>query len=959
MECGSCLHGVGLGCLVCLLILALGTLFTSADTLPNEASALVGVASNWQNIPSTWAGEDPCSSHWDGVKCSNSHIISITLSNLGISGILSEEIEGLPELVHLELSYNADLNGPIPHSIGNLVKLQKLILVGCGFSGNIPPELGRLSSLSFLSLNSNHLRGPIPGALGNLSSVHWLDITDNMISGSIPVSDGTNLGLDMLTNCQHFHFGKNNLSGPIPPSLFHSEMKLLHVILDNNHLSGSIPTTIGLMRTLEAVRLDGNELSGNVPPNLNNLTRLVDLRLSNNQLTGPLPNLTGIDGLTYLDMSNNSFDESEVPSWFSTSQSLTTIILEHLSISGQIPTSLFVSPLQTARLRNNRFNGTLDLSGQIGSQLSLVDLQHNNIQKIKTGNYLQELILVDNPYCEEGESESKYCTIPQQSSDTMYSTTPPNCGNSLCPPDQDMDSHCYCSYPYTGTIFFWLQNFSDIKSSSHYLSLETSLYKIFLEYQVPVSSVSVLKPHMNNYGYLQISLKFFPARKVYFDESEVFLISSLFNNQNFTAPPEFGPYYFRSQQYIFQVSSSGTVPGSKSKKGPPVIGATVGVIVLLSAIICLLILHKKRKAKEAASRFQFSGLWNLSTSSSSIPQLTGPRIFSLEEIRKCTKNFSEENCIGSGAYGKVYRGVLADGQVVAVKRAQQGSAQGNQEFKTEIEMLSRVHHKNLVSLVGLCIDHNEEIVVYEYVPNGTLRESLSGKSGIRMDWKRRLRVAHGAASGLAYLHELANPPIIHRDIKSNNILLDHRLNAKVSDFGLSRTLFDDAKHHITTQVKGTVGYLDPEYYMTQQLTEKSDVYSFGVLLLELVTARKPIEEGQYVVRQVKDAIDKQKNLLNLDELLDPTIATVSALRGLENFIDLAMKCVEDESRDRPSMSEVVKEIENIMQVVDVNSTAESGSTSPPFAGKSGGGLAGTGEDFEYSSDPFSPRTESK
>ncbi|URE10285.1 Leucine-rich repeat receptor-like protein kinase [Musa troglodytarum] len=922
MECGSCLHGVGLGCLVCLLILALGTLFTSADTLPNEASALVGVASNWQNSPRNWLG-DPCSSNWDGVKCSNSHITSITLSNLGISGILSEEIERLPELVHLELSYNLDLNGPIPHSIGNLVKLQNLILVGCGFSGNIPAELGRLSSLS--SLSSNHLRGPIPGALGNLSSVSWLDITDNMISGSIPVSDGTNLGLDMLTNCQHFHFGKNNLFGPIPPSLFHSEMKLLHVILDNNHLSGSIPTTLGLVGTLEAVRLDGNELSGNVPPNLNNLTRLVDL-----------------------DMSNNSFDESEVPAWFSTSPSLTTIILENLSISGQIPTSLFnYSLLQTARLRNNRFNGTLDLGDQISSQLSLVDLQHNNIQKINTGNYSQELILVDNPYCEEGESVSKYCTIPQQSSDTMYSTPPPNCRNSLCPLDQDMDSHCSCSCPFRGTIYFLLQNFSDINNPSHYFSLETSLYNGCLEYQVPVSSVSVLTAYINNDHYLQIDLKFFPARKVYFDESEVFLISSLFNNRNFTVPHEFGLYSFRGKQYIFQ----GTVTGSKSKKVPPVIGATVGAIVILSAIICLHILHKKRKAKEAASRFQFSGLWNLSTSSSSIPQLTGPRIFSFEEIRKCTKNFLEENCIGSGAYGKVYRGVLADGQVVAVKRAQQGSAQGNQEFKTEIEMLSRVHHKNLVNLVGLCIDHNERIVVYEYVPNGTLRESLSGKSGTRLDWKRRLRVAHGAASGLAYLHELADPPIIHRDIKSNNILLGHRLNAKVSDFGLSRTLFDDTKRYTTTQVKGTVGYLDPEYYMTQQLTAKSDVFSFGVLLLELVTARKPLEEGRYVVRQVKDAIDKQKNLCNLDEILDPTIATVNALPGLESFIDLAMKCVEDASRDRPSMSEVVKEIENIMQVADVNSTAESGPTSAGFAGKSG-------EDLEYSSDPFSLRTES-
>ncbi|KAJ8484220.1 hypothetical protein OPV22_016705 [Ensete ventricosum] len=148
MECGSCLHGVVLlGCLVCLLILALGTLFTSADTLLSEAVALHGVASNWQNIPSNWAGEDPCGDNWQGVKCSNSHITSIMLSNLGIS-----EIDGLQELVHLELSYNEGLNGPIPHSIGNLVKLQKLILVGCRFSGNIQSRTWKaIESIVFIS----------------------------------------------------------------------------------------------------------------------------------------------------------------------------------------------------------------------------------------------------------------------------------------------------------------------------------------------------------------------------------------------------------------------------------------------------------------------------------------------------------------------------------------------------------------------------------------------------------------------------------------------------------------------------------------------------------------------------------------------------------------------------------------------------------------------------------------
>ncbi|KAI8531942.1 hypothetical protein RHMOL_Rhmol11G0175000 [Rhododendron molle] len=192
------------------------------------------------------------------------------------------------------------------------------------------------------------------------------------------------------------------------------------------------------------------------------------------------------------------------------------------------------------------------------------------------------------------------------------------------------------------------------------------------------------------------------------------------------------------------------------------------------------------------------------------------------------------------------------------------------------------------------------------------------KTGIRLDWMRRLRIALGAARGLQYLHELANPPIIHRDIKSSNILLDESLNAKVSDFGLSRPMGDDAeKSHITTQVTGTMGYMDPEYYMTQQLTEKNDVYSFGVVLLELVTARQPIEEGKYIVREVRQRMKSDQVLYSLDEILDLAILAPTP-KGLEQFMDLAMRCVEEEGARRPTMGAVMKEIENVMQIAGLN-----------------------------------------
>ncbi|KAB5574528.1 hypothetical protein DKX38_001722 [Salix brachista] len=232
------------------------------------------------------------------------------------------------------------------------------------------------------------------------------------------------------------------------------------------------------------------------------------------------------------------------------------------------------------------------------------------------------------------------------------------------------------------------------------------------------------------------------------------------------------------------------------------------------------------------------------------------------------------------------------------------------------------------------------------------RASVTQQTHHPTDPVRRLKVALGAARGLAYLHELANPPIIHRDIKTSNILLDERLNAKVADFGLSKLMGDsEAGHltHVTTQVKGTMGYLDPEYYMTQQLTEKSDVYSFGVVMLELLTGRRPIERGKYVVREVKTALDRAKHLYNLGELLDSSIGLDITLKGLDKYVDVALKCVQENGSDRPTMGEVVKEIENILQLAGLNPNADSASTSASYDDASKGGAK---HPYVYSKDAF-------
>ncbi|KAK4424463.1 putative leucine-rich repeat receptor-like protein kinase [Sesamum alatum] len=224
-----------------------------------------------------------------------------------------------------DLSYN-NFTGALPTSIGNLKNLSTLILVGCGLSGPIPDTIGSLPQLQYLSLASNNFAGPIPASIGNLSNLYLLDLANNKLSGTLPVSKGSTPGLDMLVKAAHFHLGKNRLSGELPPELFSSKLTLIHLLLENNLLTGSIPSSLGLVQTLGYDRaLDRNSLGGSVPENLSNLMNVQDLFLANNKLTGPLPDLTGMNRLAHLDMSNNSFDAMDFPPWFSYLQSLTSL----------------------------------------------------------------------------------------------------------------------------------------------------------------------------------------------------------------------------------------------------------------------------------------------------------------------------------------------------------------------------------------------------------------------------------------------------------------------------------------------------------------------------------------------------------------------------------------------------------------------------------------------------------
>ncbi|KAM7484495.1 hypothetical protein LguiA_000504 [Lonicera macranthoides] len=289
--------------------------------------------------------------------------------------------------------------------------------------------------------------------------------------------------------------------------------------------------------------------------------------------------------------------------------------------------------------------------------------------------------------------------------------------------------------------------------------------------------------------------------------------------------------------------------------------------------------------------------------------------FAYEELVQATNGFSEQNLLGEGGFGSVYKGYLPDGTEIAVKQLKIGGGQGEREFKAEVEIISRIHHRHLVSLVGYCISENQRLLVYEYVPNNTLYFHLHGAGRLVMDWALRVKVAVGAARGIAYLHEDCHPRIIHRDIKSSNILLDDKFEARVSDFGLAK-LAMDANTHITTRVMGTFGYMAPEYASSGKLTEKSDVYSFGVVLLELITGRKPVDTSQplgdeSLVEWARPLLSHALDTEEFEGLADPRLEKNYVVSEMFRMIEAAAACVRHSATKRPGMGQIVRAFDSM------------------------------------------------
>ncbi|KAK4833706.1 hypothetical protein QYF36_009691 [Acer negundo] len=356
--------------------------------------------------------------------------------------------------------------------------------------------------------------------------------------------------------------------------------------------------------------------------------------------------------------------------------------------------------------------------------------------------------------------------------------------------------------------------------------------------------------------------------------------------------------------------------GKRVKHLNIIIGSTVGAAVLLIAtIVSCLFLCKGKKSHYDQDHVRNSLPVQRPVSSPSDAPSEAAHCFTLSDIEEATKSFEKK--IGSGGFGVVYYGKLKDGKEIAVKVLTSNSCQGKREFSNEVNLLSRIHHRNLIQFLGYCQEEGRSMLVYEFMQNGTLKEHLYGvlTSGQSINWIKRLEIAEDAAKGIEYLHSGCVPAIIHRDLKTTNILLDKHMRAKVSDFGLSKLVVDGASH-VSSAIQGTVGYLDPEYYISQQLTDKSDVYSFGVILLELISGQEAISNESFGVN-CRNIVQWAKMHIESDDIqgiIDPMIRDEYDIQALWKVAEKALMCVQPHGNMRPSISEVLKDVQDAILI---------------------------------------------
>ncbi|KAK0590452.1 hypothetical protein LWI29_027342 [Acer saccharum] len=393
------------------------------------------------------------------------------------------------------------------------------------------------------------------------------------------------------------------------------------------------------------------------------------------------------------------------------------------------------------------------------------------------------------------------------------------------------------------------------------------------------------------------------------DECEVKLVRSEHCASNMTCLNTDGDFLCHPSQILSP---------TKSKVNMVLLGFGIGVaaLIFLIGVWWLYIIIKKRREIKLKERYfkRNGGLLLEQQLTSFDATVDKGKLFTSKELDKATDHFNVNRILGKGGQGTVYKGMLTDGKIVAVKKSKVVDEERLEEFINEVAILSQINHRNVVKLLGCCLETEVPLLVYEFIPNGTLFQYLHDQNEeLPLTWEMRLQIASEIAGALSYLHSAASLPIYHRDVKSANILLDDKYRAKIADFGTSRSIAID-QTHVTTKVQGTFGYLDPEFFQSSQFSDKSDVYSFGVVLVELLTGQKPIAStGSHDIRSLATLFILSMLENNLVDILDPEVIKLGKKEEIMTVANLARRCLNLSGKRRPTMKEVAMVLEGIRE----------------------------------------------
>lgn len=687
-------------------------------------------------------------------------------------GEIPKSYGNLVSLEYLSLAGN-DIRGKIPGELGNLTNLREMYLgYYNSYEGGIPVEFGKLANLVHMDLSSCDLDGPIPRELGNLKELDTLYLHINQLSGSIPKQLGN------LTNLVNLDLSSNALTGEIPFEFINlKKLKLFNLFL--NRLHGSIPDYIADLPDLETLGLWMNNFTGEIPQNLGLTGKLQVLDLSSNKLTGVIPpHLCSSNQLRILILLNN-FLFGPIPEGVGTCYSLIRVRLGQNYLNGSIPNGfLYLPKLNLAELQNNYLSGTLSENANSSSQpvnLSQLDLSNNALSgplphSLSNFSSIQILLLSGNQF--SGPIPPSIGGLNQVlkldlSRNALSGEIPPEIGYCVHLTYLDMSQN-----NLSGSIPPVISNIRIL----NYLNLSRN----HLNQTIPKSIGTMKSLTVADFSFNEFSGKL--------PESGQF---SFFNATSFAGNPQLCGSLLNNPCNVTRVASP---PG----KGP----AYFKLIFALGLLMCSLVFAIAAIIKAKSFKKKGPGSWKMTA----FQKLE----FTVSDILECVK---DGNVIGRGGAGIVYHGKMPNGVEIAVKKLLGFGANSHDHgFRAEIQTLGNIRHRNIVRLLAFCSNKETNLLVYEYMRNGSLGETLHGKKGAFLSWNFRYKISIDSAKGLCYLHHDCSPLIVHRDVKSNNILLNSNFEAHVADFGLAKFLVDGGASEYMSSIAGSYGYIAPGMY---------------------------------------------------------------------------------------------------------------------------------------------------